>query len=263
VFFVMKVAIFVFGIDLLHQSQTSVWLCYAAGISLLLASVVAMTKDNLKARLAYSTIGQLSYITLGAALATPNSIIGGGMHIAMHAVGKITLFFCAGAIYVATQKKYVSEMRGLGRQMPFTFGAFLLASLCIIGLPPGGGAWSKWFLATGTVERAMEDGQTHFYFLTAALMISSLLNIAYLIPIPMMAFMKSPKQDCDQIDGQNPNDHNPDTCHEEQSGNHPATSGGEAPLACVIPLCCTALISVILFFAAGWIYDILLPITKS
>jgi multicomponent Na+:H+ antiporter subunit D len=132
-------------------------------------------------------------------------------------------------------------MKGLGRQMPFTFSAFLLASLCIIGLPPGGGAWSKWFLVTGTVERAVESGQSHFYFLTAALMISSLLNIAYLIPIPMIAFMKSP----------------------EQEDDHPATSCGEAPLACVIPLCCTALISVILFFAAGWIYDILLPITKS
>jgi multicomponent Na+:H+ antiporter subunit D len=262
VFFVLKVAVFVFGIDLLHQSQTSVLLCYAAGISLLLASIVAMTKDNLKSRLAYSTIGQLSYITLGAALATPNSIIGGGMHIAMHAVGKITLFFCAGAIYVATHKKYVSEMKGLGRQMPFTFGAFLLASLCIIGLPPGGGAWSKWFLATGTVERAVESGQSHFYFLTAALMISSLLNIAYLIPIPMIAFMKSPEKDGDCID-KNADDQRPNTSHEVQTDDHPATSGGEAPLACVIPLCCTALISVILFFAAGWIYDILLPITKS
>ncbi len=258
VFFVMKVAVFVFGIELLKLTDASVWLCYAAGISLLLASIVAMSKDNLKSRLAYSTIGQLSYITLGAALATPNSIIGGGMHIAMHAVGKITLFFCAGAIYVATHKKYISELRGLGRQMPFTFGAFLIASLCIIGLPPGGGAWSKWFLATGTVERAVESGQTHFYFLTAALMISSLLNIAYLIPIPILAFLKSPQPEPGAT-------HNDDSksVPEEQSQDNCNDSIKEAPLACVLPLCCTALISVLLFFAAGWIYEALLPITKS
>jgi multicomponent Na+:H+ antiporter subunit D len=258
VFFVMKVAVFVFGIELLKLTDASVWLCYAAGVSLLLASIVAMSKDNLKSRLAYSTVGQLSYITLGAALATPNSIIGGGMHIAMHAVGKITLFFCAGAIYVATHKKYISELRGLGRQMPFTFGAFLIASLCIIGLPPGGGSWSKWFLATGTVERAVESGQTHFYFLTAALMISSLLNIAYLIPIPILAFLKSPKPEPEST-------HNDDSkcVPEEQSHDNLNDTIKEAPLACVLPLCCTALISVLLFFAAGWIYEALLPITKS
>jgi multicomponent Na+:H+ antiporter subunit D len=263
VFFVLKVAVFVFGIELLNHSQISVWLCYAAGISLVLASLVAMTKDNLKARLAYSTVGQLSYITLGAALATPSSVIGGGMHIAMHAVGKITLFFCAGAIYVATHKKNISEMRGLGRQMPFTFGAFLIASLCIIGLPPGGGAWSKWFLATGTVERAMDGGQTHFYFLTAALMISSLLNIAYLVPIPMLAFLGSPpandhSESHDQIHGSPPDKSDPHGSH-EPDGHH----AGEAPLACVVPLCCTAIGSVILFFLADRIYEILLPITKS
>ncbi len=182
VFSVLKVAVFIFGIDLMRDTGISVWLAYAAATSLLLASLVAMTKDNLKARLAYSTISQLAYITLGAALATQSSVIGGGMHIAMHAVGKITLFFCAGAIYVATHKKNISEMRGLGRTMPFTFAAFLIASISIIGLPPGGGMWSKWFLAVGTVE-------THHLALTAALMISSLLNIAYLIPIPIRAFM--------------------------------------------------------------------------
>jgi multicomponent Na+:H+ antiporter subunit D len=269
VFFMLKVAVFVFGIELLRHSQISVWLCYAAGISLVLASLVAMSKDNLKARLAYSTVGQLSYITLGAALATPSSIIGGGMHIAMHAVGKITLFFCAGAIYVATHKKYVSELKGLGRQMPFTFGAFLLASLCIIGLPPGGGAWSKWFLATGTVERAMEGGQTHFYFLTAALMISSLLNIAYLIPIPMMAFLGSPSENQPPRDEGNPSAEVlqttalPSPRHEHKPPDEPAHSSGEAPLACLIPLCCTAVGSVVLFFLADWIYEILLPITRG
>ena len=233
VFSVLKVAVFVFGIDLLHETGISIWLAYAAGATILIASLVAMTKDNLKARLAYSTISQLSYITLGAALATPNSVIGGGMHIATHAVGKITLFFCAGAIYVAAHKKNISDMRGLGRTMPLTFAAFLIASISIIGLPPGGGAWSKWFLAVGTVE-------THQYALTAALMISSLLNIAYLIPIPIRAFMAP-----------------------EGDAADPPSGIKEAPMMCVVPLCITAVGSVILFFTAEWLYDILLPISTG
>lgn len=236
VFSILKVAIFIFGIDLLHTTGISIWLAYVAAGTLLTASLVAMTKDSLKARLAYSTISQLAYISLGAALATPNSIIGGGMHIAMHAVGKITLFFCAGAIYVATHKKNISQMQGLGRKMPFTFAAFLIASLSIIGLPPGGGVWSKWFLAIGTVE-------TEHYLLTAALMISSLLNIAYLVPIPIRAFMAPKASGAD---------------------SDPKAAGiQEAPLMCVVPLCITAVLSVVLFFTAGWIYEVLLPLVST
>ncbi|QEG24229.1 proton-conducting transporter transmembrane domain-containing protein [Mariniblastus fucicola] len=229
VFSVLKIVVYIFGFDLVRESGISEWLCYVAGASILIGSLVAMTKDNLKARLAYSTISQLAYITLGAALATQASIIGSGMHIAMHAVGKITLFFCAGAIYVGAHKSNISDMRGLGRAMPFTFGAFLLASISIIGLPPGGGAWSKWFLAVGTADRGM-------YFLLATLMISSLLNIAYLVPIPIQAFM-TPKG-------------------EEPQKFH------EAPMMCVVPLCMTAVGSVLLFFFAQPIYDVLLPITE-
>lgn len=239
VFSILKIVVYVFGIDLIRESKIgegvtqvviSDWLCYLAGATILLASLVAMTKNNLKARLAYSTISQLAYITLGAALATSDSVVGGGMHIAMHAVGKITLFFCAGAIYVGAHKTDISDMRGLGRAMPLTMGAFLLASLSIIGLPPGGGAWSKWFLALGTVE-------TGHYFLLAALMVSSLLNIAYLIPIPIRAFMTPV--------GEAPMEFN------------------EAPVMCVVPLCITAVGSVLLFFFGNWIYEVLLPITTG
>lgn len=230
VFSVLKVVVYIFGFDLVRESGISEWLCYVAGASILIGSLVAMTKDNLKARLAYSTISQLAYITLGAALATSGSVIGSGMHIAMHAVGKITLFFCAGAIYVGAHKANISDMRGLGRAMPFTFGAFLLASISIIGLPPGGGAWSKWFLAVGAYDRGM-------LFLVATLMISSLLNIAYLIPIPIQAFLT-------------PKDAEPQKF-------------SEAPLMCVVPLCITAVGSVALFFFAESIYEILLPITET
>jgi multicomponent Na+:H+ antiporter subunit D len=229
VFSVLKIAIYIFGLDLINDTEAGQWLCYVAAATILLASLVAMTKDNLKARLAYSTISQLAYITLGAAIATPESALGGGMHIAMHAVGKITLFFCAGAIYVGAHKTDISDMKGLGRAMPFTFAAFLIAAISIIGLPPGGGSWSKWLLALG----AAETGQT---VLIATLMISSLLNIAYLVPIPIHAFMVP-------------------------AGQQPQ-SFSEGPMMCVVPLCITAVGSVVLFFFANSIYDCLLPIVQ-
>lgn len=236
VFTILKVAVYVFGIDLLQQTGISQWLAYVAGVTIVVSSLIAMTKDNLKARLAYSTIGQLAYVTLGAALATPAGILGSGLHIVMHAVAKITLFFCAGAIYVATHKSNISQFDGLGRKMPWTFAAFLVASVSIIGLPPGGGAWSKWLLATSTAE-------THLYLLTAALMISSLLNIAYLIPIPLRAFWGDLTASVRTSD--------------------PTETTTEAPLFCVIPLCLTAGGSVALFFLADWIHSALLPIVAS
>ena len=146
-----------------------------------------MTKDNLKARLAYSTISQLSYIVLGALVAVEMSLIGASMHIAMHAFAKITLFFAAGAILVAAHKKDISDMDGLGRVMPITFAAFTIGSLSIIGLPPFGGMWSKWYLALGMV-------QTEQWVLLTVLMLSSLLNIAYLLPISVRAFFAKPKE---------------------------------------------------------------------
>ena len=126
VFTVMKVVVYIFGTELLTETGSSQVLMYVAGATVLLASLVALTKDNLKARLAYSTISQLSYIVLGAMLANEMGVIGGSMHIAMHAFGKITLFFCAGAIYVAAHKTEISDMQGIGRVMPVTMLAFLL-----------------------------------------------------------------------------------------------------------------------------------------
>ena len=232
VFTVMKICVYIFGTDLLRESGSSIWLMYVAGATILLASLVAMTKDNLKARLAYSTISQLSYIVLGAALANAWGVVGGSMHIAMHAMGKITLFFCAGAFYVAAHKTEVSDMRGIGRRMPVTTTAFLLGSLSVIGLPPMGGTWSKWFLALG----AADAGQIA---LMAVLMISSLLNIAYLLPIPGRGFF----------------------CKPEEAGSEPLRIR-EAPLFCVVPLSLTALGCVVLFFFADEIYRLLLPIVS-
>ena len=181
VFTLLKIAVYVFGIDLLSELTARDFLLYLAGASILLASFVAMSKDNLKARLAYSTISQLGYVTLGALLAVQAGVIGAGMHIAAHAFGKITLFFCAGAIYVATKKTNISEMAGLGKQMPLTMAAFFIGAMCIIGLPPTAGTWSKWFLMMGALD-------AEYVILMGVLMLSSLLSISYLLIIPVKAF---------------------------------------------------------------------------
>jgi multicomponent Na+:H+ antiporter subunit D len=187
VFTILKVSVFIFGPALITDTGAADLLLWVAAATIILGSLVAFTKDNLKARLAYSTISQLSYIVLGALLANRWGIIGGGMHIAMHAFGKITLFFGAGAIMVAAHKTEISQMKGLGRTMPFTFGAFFIGALSIIGLPPAGGAWSKWFLGMGTLEA----GQLG---LLAVLMVSSLLSLVYLLEIPLKAFFARPDE---------------------------------------------------------------------
>ena len=193
VFSVLKICTYVFGFDLLLELPTTDFLIYLAGASVIIASLVAMKQDNLKARLAYSTVSQLSYITLGALLANSAGALGGAMHIGMHAFGKITLFFCAGAIMVAAHKTEISDMHGLGRRMPVTMTAFFIGSLSIIGLPPCGGTWSKWYLMIGTIEADK-------LVLMAVLMASSLLNIVYLLPIPIKGFLY-PEPEGNQSEG--------------------------------------------------------------
>ncbi|HSN54598.1 MAG TPA: proton-conducting transporter membrane subunit [Candidatus Sulfomarinibacteraceae bacterium] len=230
VFTVLKVVVYIFGIDLLAATDASRWLTWVAAFTIIAASTVALTKDNLKARLAYSTVSQLSYIVLGAALATSAGVLGGGVHIVMHAFGKITLFFCAGAILVGAHKTEVSELDGLGRRMPFTFGAFLLGSISVIGLPPTGGAWSKWFLMLGAAEADR-------WLMMAVLMTSSLLSIAYLMPVVVRGFFRPAPAD--------PHHGNPG------GGIH------EAPLLCVLPPVATALGGIALFFWADEIWRLL------
>ena len=217
VFTVAKVVIYVFGLDTLAASGASGWLVYVASFSLLAASLVALTRDNLKARLAYSTVSQLAYVVLGAALASTASLTGSGVQIAMHAAGKITLFFCAGAIQVAAHKTQVSQLDGIGRRMPVTMLAFLIGSLSIIGIPPTGGSWSKWFLALGAIESG-------YLFVVGVLMLSSLLNVVYLLSIVGRAFFVP-------VPG----------------GSGPVKMA-EAPIACLVPLCATALLCLVLFF---------------
>ncbi len=256
VFAVLKVTLYIFGLETLRDSGVSDWLAYVAGATIIIASLVAMTKDNLKARLAYSTVSQLSYIVLGGMVATSMGMMGGAMHIVMHAFGKITLFFCAGAIMVASHKTEVSQMKGLGRTMPVTFICFAIGTLSIIGLPPLGGTWSKWYLALG----AAESGHI---VLVAVLMVSSLLNIAYLLVIPIKAFFSEPDAATD-----------PHHDHEDQHHAHADAIGAgapiviasrgihEAPLPCLIAISITAGGSLALFFFANRIHDFLLPIVN-
>jgi multicomponent Na+:H+ antiporter subunit D len=181
VFSTTRVMLYIFGVDLMDAFNLGIPTAYFVSITILLASVIALSKDNLKAMLAYSTVSQLSYVILGVALLTPSGIEGGLLHIANHAFSKITLFFCAGAIYVATHKKDISEMSGLGQVMPLTFSAFAVASLSMIGAPPVAGFVSKWYLAVGSIE-------AHQIGLLAVLLASTLLNAAYFVPVTYRAF---------------------------------------------------------------------------
>ena len=231
VFSVLKISVYVFGIDFIATQDASAWVLWIAVATMLIASVIALSKDNLKARLAYSTISQLSYIVIGAALAWPAAALGGALHIVTHAFGKITLFFCAGAIYTASRYTNVSQLDGLGHKMPFTFAAYLLGAFSVIGLPPFVGSWSKWLLVEGSAA-------TQHYIVLGAFGLSTLLNCAYLLPIALRGFFRSPSP--------------------EVAAAGPGIR--EAPLACVIPLCATAAGTLLLFFYIQPLYEFLYPV---
>ncbi len=185
VFSTVRVMLYVFGVDTMSALNLGIPTALFVSVTIVIGSIVALSKDNLKARLAYSTVSQLSYIILGVALLNPAGIQGGLIHIANHAFSKITLFFCAGAIYVVTHKKNISEMSGLGRVMPFTFGAFALASLSMIGAPPVAGFVTKWYLLNG----AWDAGSMT---ILVVLLASTLLNAAYFVPIVYQGFFGKP-----------------------------------------------------------------------
>lgn len=235
VFVVLRVVLNIFGIDLLSQLGLGTALTYFASFTIIVASVIALKQDNLKLRLAYSTVSQLSYVVLGAALLRPSGITGGIIHIMLHAFGKITLFFTAGAIYVATHKTRVSELNGIGRQMPFTMAAFTLGTLSMIGFPPLGGFLSKWYIAIGAVEAAQIP-------IIVVIGVSTILNACYFLPIVYAAFFKEPEFN-------NPEIHNPDYESESERMH-------EAPILMVVPLVLTAIGSLVLFFAPSVFLDL-------
>lgn len=218
VFTILMVVVYIFGIEFISQTEASQWLAWLAAFTILASSVVAITKDDLKARLAYSTVSQLSYIVLGAALASAAAIEGAALHIVMHASAKITLFFCAGAIYVNAHIKNISELDGLGPKLPWVFGAFFLGALSIIGIPPLGGSWSKFMLMAGSVDSGMP-------IMLAVLAVSSLMNVYYLLEPVARGFFKTQQKDI----------------HVDQ---HFLT---------IMPPVLTAILCVMLFFFVNWI----------
>ncbi len=229
VFSILKVIVYIFGVDALAQSGSATWLVWVAGATILLASIVALRQDNLKKRLAFSTVSQLSYVVLGVALLAPLSVIGAAMHIAAHAVAKITLFFAAGSIYTAAHKTEISELDGIGWKMPWTMGAFAVGALAMIGLPPTSGFLSKWFILSG----AMESTQ---WVAVVVIVLSTLLNAAYFLPILVRAFFVEPERvPAGSYVGA------------QRAGKNAEDDHGEAPWPIVLALTVTAAMTILLF----------------
>ncbi len=225
VFSVLRICFHVFGIDLMHALSLDVFLIYFISVTIIVGSLFALKQDDLKARLAYSTVSQLSYIVMAGGLISVMGMTGGVIHIVMHAFGKITLFFCAGAIIAHTGFKKISEIKGIGKMMPVTMAAFFLGSLSVIGIPPMGGFISKWYLALGCIEA----GQLPILVI---ILTSSLLNAAYFLPITYNAFFSSgPNFDA-------------------------STKVNEAHICAVIPPVLTAVASFLLFVHPGFFLEL-------
>ncbi len=219
VFTITKIIVYIFGVEFLFAAPESDWLLYAAAFTIIAASVVALQQQNLKRLLAYSTIAQLSYVVMAAAILKPLAEIGAAIHMVAHAFGKITLFFAAGAIYVAAQKTEINQLKGIGRRMPITMTAFTIGALSMIGVPPTGGFVSKWYILAG----AFQDDN---YVALATIILSTVLNAAYFLPIIYMAWFM-------------------------REDDPPAKLHGEAPWPAVLALAITAFLTMAFFFFNG------------
>jgi multicomponent Na+:H+ antiporter subunit D len=253
VFVILKVTVYTFGLDVLRDVGATTAMQYVAAATLLVAAVLAIREDNLKRRLAFSTISQLAYIVLAATLANGLAIAAGGMHIAAHAFAKITLFFCAGMILVSLHKTTVTELRGVGRMMPITLTAWVVASLCVIGMPLTGGFWSKWYLAQGTLEAGEP-------LLLGVVLLGSLLAMGYLLPPAIRAFYAADAESEHLIDARSPAlapAHGAEGAH-----GAAALRRFEAPWMSLAALTFTAVLSVLLFFAAPRILALLETIAR-
>jgi multicomponent Na+:H+ antiporter subunit D len=224
VFTLIKVVIYIFGTDYLADVPYEQFAVYIAGFTVVAASCIALRQTNIKRLLAYSTIGQLSYIVMATMALAPFSEIGAAIHIAAHAFGKITLFFTAGAIYVASKKTEVTQLNGIAWRMPYTMTAFAIGALSMIGVPPTAGFVSKWFIIAGAF-------QLDNYFVLVVLILSTALNAAYFLPIIFNAFFKA-------------------------EDVMPAKDHSEAPATMVVALSVTAALTLMFFFFNGPVLDL-------
>lgn len=225
VFSILRVVFHIYGVDLMGRMNLGITAAYVVSFTILTGSIIALSKDNLKARLAYSTVSQLSYVILGAVLLTSCSMLGGIMHIANHAFSKITLFFCAGSLYCSAHKTEISQLSGIGKKMPWTMAAFFIGSLSMIGVPPAAGFNSKWYLALGSIEADQIP-------ILLALLASTVLNAAYFLPITYKAFFEKAEEPAPSSHGHH--DHHD---HHEEIRENPMI---------VVPLVLTALISLLI-----------------
>jgi multicomponent Na+:H+ antiporter subunit D len=224
VFTIVKIIVYVFGVDFLFSEPSSGWLFWAAAFTIIAASVVALRQQNLKRLLAYSTVAQLSYVVMASAILKPLAEVGAAMHMLAHSFGKITLFFAAGSIYTASKKTELFQLSGIGRRMPVTMAAFTIGALSMIGVPPTAGFVSKWYILAGAF-------QADNYYALATIILSTALNAAYFLPIVYMAWF----------------------------GKDVTPAGkehGEAPFAVVLALAITAALTVALFIYSAPVYEL-------
>lgn len=219
VFSITKIVIYLFGFEFLFSQESVSWMLFAAMTTIILSSLVALRQTNLKRMLAYSTIGQLSYVVLAVSVLTPLAEVGAALHMVAHAFGKITLFFAAGAIYVASKKTELPQLAGIGRRMPWTAAAFTIGALSMIGVPPTGGFVSKWYILAGSF-------QSDNYMAIATLILSTGLTAMYFLPVVYSMWFGR------EVEG-------------------PITDHREAPLPIVIALTTTAALTILFFFFHG------------
>ncbi len=193
VFTVSRVLLNVYGGDAIKALNMQDFILFITSFTIITASLIAMTRDDFKARLAFSTVANLSYIIIGVAMFSPSGILGGIVHITMHAFSKITMFFVAGAVYVCAHTKKISELDGIGKKMPITMFSFALATLSMVGIPAFAGFISKFNLALGAIEISKPE-------LVGVFVVSSFLNAAYFIPVVYRAFFREPKNPLKWVD---------------------------------------------------------------
>ena len=226
VFGILRVMYSIFGTESLRTLDLGLFVIVLVSITILAGSIIALRQDVLKKRLAYSTISQLSYIMLGAGLLTYLGLTGSLLHMLNHALLKITLFFCAGAIITVTGKKRISDLKGLGKRMPLTMLAFTVGAIGMVGILPVNGFISKWRLVTGSLEAG-------YYAVIVVLVTSALLNAAYFFPIIINAFFRD--------------------------GDFEHVKGPEAPLSMLMPIIMLAAVCIVF----GIALNLYLPFIES